>query len=393
MAMAWSPTARSVSAPSPISSTTPAMSMPGTYGGGPALANISARPPLRVDVSVGLTVAAPTWMRISPGPAWGSGTSTTSRASGPPKFTTPTARMTADGSGERDVRSPRCARTRCARHCRKSAARTPLASCSHSSVASLRSDSLRSAMPEVSCPDATGVLLALFCCLAALGLAALDNAGSQLPGRHWRPARTLLLPRCARTRCARQCRKSAARTPLASCSHSSVASLRSDSLRSTMPEVSCPDATGVLLALFCCLAALGLAALDNAGSQLPGRHWRPARTLLLPRCARTRCARQCRKSAARTPLASCSHSSVASLRSDSLRSTMPEVSCPDATGVLLALFCCLAALGLAALDNAGSQLPGRHWRPARTLLLPRCARTRCARQCRKSAARTPLASC
>src|SRR5262245_32251127 len=92
MAMTASPTCTLVETSSPTSSTIPAASMPGTYGGGSAFC-CSAREPLRAIVSVGFTAAACIRTRTWPGPAWTSGISTTSSASGPPCTIMPTARM------------------------------------------------------------------------------------------------------------------------------------------------------------------------------------------------------------------------------------------------------------------------------------------------------------
>ena len=94
IAITCSPGRRSVAVCGPIWSTTPATSMPGTYGGGTSL-SCAARAPLRRPVSVGLTAAAWTRMRTSPGPACGSGSSTTCSASGPPNSVTPIALMAA----------------------------------------------------------------------------------------------------------------------------------------------------------------------------------------------------------------------------------------------------------------------------------------------------------
>ena len=61
MAITRSPIRRSVGTSSPIWSSTPATSMPGTYGGGMSV-SCWARAPLRIRVSVGLTAAARTRM-------------------------------------------------------------------------------------------------------------------------------------------------------------------------------------------------------------------------------------------------------------------------------------------------------------------------------------------
>ena len=90
--MTASPTASSVAASVPISSMTPAASMPGMYGGG-SFRSASALAPFRTKVSVGLTAAACTRIRTSPGPACTSGRSTTCSASGPPNSITPTPCM------------------------------------------------------------------------------------------------------------------------------------------------------------------------------------------------------------------------------------------------------------------------------------------------------------
>src|SRR5215471_15675638 len=92
MAMTASPTCTPVETLSPTSSTIPAASMPGTYGGGSTFC-CSAREPFRAIVSVGFTAAACIRTRTWPGPAWTSGISTTSSASGPPCTIMPTARM------------------------------------------------------------------------------------------------------------------------------------------------------------------------------------------------------------------------------------------------------------------------------------------------------------
>src|SRR5687768_9426989 len=92
IAITASPTLSGVVVSGPISSTTPAASIPGTWGVGTFL-SISARLPSRIPVSVGLTVAACTRIRISPGPAWTSGSSMTCNTSGPPNSVSPTPRM------------------------------------------------------------------------------------------------------------------------------------------------------------------------------------------------------------------------------------------------------------------------------------------------------------
>ena len=77
------PTFMPVETPSPTWSTIPAKSIPGTYGGGYFFCS-SALIPLRTMMSVGFTAEALFLMRISPGPAWTSGTLITLSASGPP---------------------------------------------------------------------------------------------------------------------------------------------------------------------------------------------------------------------------------------------------------------------------------------------------------------------
>src|SRR4051812_31949215 len=77
------------STPSPTDSTMPAASMPGTHGGSRSCpAPFSRRP-----TSVGLTAAARTAMRISPGPGARTSRSTTVKISGPPGAGMATARM------------------------------------------------------------------------------------------------------------------------------------------------------------------------------------------------------------------------------------------------------------------------------------------------------------
>ena len=78
--------------PGPIASTTPAASIPGTYGFGRPSSRAEVAPE-RNPVSVGLTAAAWTRMRISPGPGVGSGMSWTCSTSGPPNSVRPTARI------------------------------------------------------------------------------------------------------------------------------------------------------------------------------------------------------------------------------------------------------------------------------------------------------------
>ena len=83
--MTGSPTRNEVSTPGPIASTTPAASIPGTYGFGRPSSRAEVAPE-RNPVSVGLTAAAWTRMRTSPGPGIGSGMSWTRENLGPSEF-------------------------------------------------------------------------------------------------------------------------------------------------------------------------------------------------------------------------------------------------------------------------------------------------------------------
>lgn len=103
--MTWSPTDRSVAVSGPISSSTPANSMPGTYGRSSARICF-ARMPARRTVSVGLTAAARTRIRTSPGPATGSGSSTSCSTSGPPNSVWPIAFMLSSNQCFYDTPSP-----------------------------------------------------------------------------------------------------------------------------------------------------------------------------------------------------------------------------------------------------------------------------------------------
>src|SRR3954451_12518481 len=86
--MTSSPGARR-STPSPTDSTMPAASMPGTHGGSRSCPAPFSRSP----TSVGLTAAARTAMRTSPGPGARTSRSTTVKISGPPGAGMATARM------------------------------------------------------------------------------------------------------------------------------------------------------------------------------------------------------------------------------------------------------------------------------------------------------------
>lgn len=66
------------------------LSIPGTNGGRRSGIR-TAWPPVRNRTSVGFTAAACTRMRTSPGPAWGSGKSSTRGTSGPPNQWKPIA--------------------------------------------------------------------------------------------------------------------------------------------------------------------------------------------------------------------------------------------------------------------------------------------------------------
>src|SRR3712207_4920639 len=101
MPITCSPTCRSVCAPSPSSTSSPATSMPGTYGKS-LTGSRRAYVPLREYVSVGFTVAAVTRSRTWPGPSGSAGTSTRCRVSGPPNSVTPTALMPSRYPGERE---------------------------------------------------------------------------------------------------------------------------------------------------------------------------------------------------------------------------------------------------------------------------------------------------
>ena len=88
-AITAAPTSRR-STSSPSDSTSPAASMPGTQGGASP-----SRPRSRRPMSVGLTAAALTASRTSPGPASRTERSTTRTTSRPPGLTIPTALTTA----------------------------------------------------------------------------------------------------------------------------------------------------------------------------------------------------------------------------------------------------------------------------------------------------------
>lgn len=98
-----SPAANSVT-PSPVSSTTPANSLPGVAGSG--VGNAASIQPLRILWSTGLTPAALTSTRICPGPAWTSSTRARCRTSGPPNSSYTIASITVSSAA---CRVPACA--------------------------------------------------------------------------------------------------------------------------------------------------------------------------------------------------------------------------------------------------------------------------------------------